>query len=224
MHWTLRTLPYGYSEAWLVIGRRGGKSFILATIAVYLACFKDWRRYLGPGEIATIPVIAADRRQARVLLRYVKGLLTSVPMLSQLIASATKESITLSNRVMIEIHTASYKLTRGYTVVAALLDEMAFWEGTDAESAEPDREILNAIRPAQATIPGAMLLCASSPYARRGALWDAYRKHFAKDDSSVLVWQAATRVMNPRFLSASLTLPSRTIPPVLPQNFWPLQN
>ena len=42
-----------------------------------------------------------------------------------------------------------------------------------------------------------MLLCASSPYARRGALWDAYRKHFAKDDSSVLVWQAATRVMNP---------------------------
>ena len=42
-----------------------------------------------------------------------------------------------------------------------------------------------------------MLLCASSPHARRGALWDAYRKHFGKDDDPVLVWQAATRTMNP---------------------------
>ena len=33
-------------EAWLVCGRRGGKSFVLATIAVFLAAFKDWRRVL----------------------------------------------------------------------------------------------------------------------------------------------------------------------------------
>ena len=30
-------------EAWLVCGRRAGKSFILAVVAVFLACFKDWR-------------------------------------------------------------------------------------------------------------------------------------------------------------------------------------
>src|SRR5262249_34182711 len=41
------------SEAWLVVGRRGGKSFVLAAIATYLACFRDWRPYLAPGEIAT---------------------------------------------------------------------------------------------------------------------------------------------------------------------------
>ena len=50
-----------------------------------------------------------------------------------------------------------------------------------------------------ASIPGAMLLCASSPYARRGALWRAYAKHFGKP-SSVLVWQADTRTMNPTIL------------------------
>jgi hypothetical protein len=43
-----------------------------------------------------------------------------------------------------------------------------------------------------ATIPGAMLLCASSPYARRGALWDAHRRHFGKDGDPILVWQADT--------------------------------
>ena len=52
-------------EAWLCIGRRGGKSFVLATIAVFLSAFRDWRGYLGPGEVGTVMVIAADRRQAR---------------------------------------------------------------------------------------------------------------------------------------------------------------
>jgi hypothetical protein len=47
------------SESWLICGRRSGKSYILATIAVFLACFKDWRPFLGPGERATIMVIAA---------------------------------------------------------------------------------------------------------------------------------------------------------------------
>jgi hypothetical protein len=48
-----------------------------------------------------------------------------------------------------------------------------------------------------AVIPDAMLLCASSPYARRGALWDAHRRHFGKDGDPTLVWQAPTRKMNP---------------------------
>src|SRR6516225_9533197 len=48
-----------------------------------------------------------------------------------------------------------------------------------------------------ATIPGAMLLCASSPHARRGALWEAHCKHFGQDGDPVLVWQAGTADMNP---------------------------
>jgi hypothetical protein len=129
-------------------------------------------------------------------LRYVRGIITSVPMLRALIEAETAESISLDNFVTIEVHTASYRTVRGYSIVAALLDEIAFW-GTE-DSSEPDREIINAIRPAQATVPGAMLLCASSPYARKGVLFDQHRKYFGKDDASVLVWQAPTRVMNPR--------------------------
>src|SRR5689334_20639356 len=52
-------------QAWMVIGRRGGKSRISALLAVFLACF---RRYtLAPGERGVVMVIAADRRQARVV-------------------------------------------------------------------------------------------------------------------------------------------------------------
>src|SRR5262249_54116848 len=82
------------------------------------------------------------------------------------------------------------------TIVAALLDEIAFWP-TDENSASPDTEIITAIRPALATVPGAIMLCASSPYARKGALWDSYQKHYGKDGDQVLCWQAATRQMNP---------------------------
>ena len=182
-------------EAWLCIGRRGGKSFILAVIAVFLACFKDWRPYLGPGEVATIMIIARDRRQARVIKRFITGLLRSIPMLRQVIEGETQETIALRNSVSIEIHTASFRSTRGYTIVAALLDEVAYWE-VDENSSEPDIEVINAIRPGQATVPGAMLLCASSPHARKGALWSAYSKHFGKDNDEILVWQASTRDMN----------------------------
>ena len=72
---------------------------------------------------------------------------------------------------------------------------MAIWRGEDA--ANPATEVLASIRPTMITIPGAMLLCASSPIARKGALWEAYRKHFGKQDDPVLVWHAATRTMNP---------------------------
>jgi hypothetical protein len=183
------------TEAWLSCGRRAGKSFVLALTAVYLATFRDWRPYLQRGERATILVIACDRRQARVILRYVSGLLANISLLSGMIEREKQESFDLSNSVTIEIQTASFKTTRGYTIAAALCDEIAFWPSDDA--AEPDYEVLDALRPGMATLPGAMLLCASSPYARKGALWDAWRRHFGKENDPVLFWKAPTRSMNP---------------------------
>jgi hypothetical protein len=189
----LPTAPF--SEAALVIGRRGGKSRHLALIAVYLSCFKDYAPFLAPGEIATIAVIAADRRQARVIFRFITGLLDAVPMLSAMVADRTAETITLSNRVVIEVHTASFRVTRGYTFAAVLADETAFWRNED--STNPDTEIFRALRPGLASIPGAMLLSASSPYRRTGVLHEAYARHFGRDDARVLVWQAPTLAMNP---------------------------
>lgn len=180
-------------ELWAIIGRRGGKSRIAALLAVYLACFK--RYTLAPGERGIVMVLAADRRQARVVLRYVKALIDHVPMLDALVERQTTEAIHLRNGITIEIHTASFKTTRGYTVVGAICDEIAFWP-TD-ESANPDTEILNALRPAAATVPGALLVAISSPYARRGELFTAHEKHFGREDDPVLVWQADSKTMNP---------------------------
>src|SRR5437867_842086 len=74
-HHTKRTArPQGaFRETWVVAGRRGGKSLIASLVAVFLACFRDYSKYLKPGEVGTIAVIAADRRQARTILRYIRG-------------------------------------------------------------------------------------------------------------------------------------------------------
>jgi hypothetical protein len=185
-----------FTEAAVIVGRRGGKSRILALVAVYLACFRDYAPYLAPGEVATIGVLAVDKGQARAIFRFVHGLLKAVPMLEPLIVRRDTETIELSNRVVIEIATASFRSTRGYSYAAVLCDEVAFWR-SDETSLNPDVEILRALRPGLATIPGAVLLIASSPYSQRGELYNAFRKHFGKDDARVLVWKASTQEMNP---------------------------
>ena len=189
-------------EAWLVIGRRGGKSRFAALVAVFLACFRDYGAVLAPGERGVLMVIASDRRQARVVYNYIAGLLHAVPMLKALIVHETKDAVELSTGITIEIHTASYRAIRGYTVVGAICAEIAFWPME--ESKNPDTEILHALRPAMATVPGALLLCISSPHARRGELWAAFRAHHGDDEAAVVVWQAPTRTMNP-------TVPSSVI-------------
>lgn len=187
-------------ELWLVKGRRGGKSNMAAMLAVYEAVFNDHKSKLAPGEVATIMVIAADRKQARTVMRYIRGLILENPMLSQLVVRDGTESIELANRCVIEIMTASHRGTRGYTVAAAILDEIAFWH---SDGANPDSEILSALRPSLATLDG-KLIALSSPYARKGVLWTNYKRYFGQDSDRVLVAQAPSKVMNP-------TLPQEVI-------------
>ena len=99
------TMPRdGFTEAWLICGRKAGKSFNLALIACYLAVFRDWSSYLTPGEIGTIKIIANDRRQARVIHRYCRALLTQPPALA---ARVEREIVAVDCRVVRQDATAN---------------------------------------------------------------------------------------------------------------------
>jgi hypothetical protein len=168
----------------------------LALIAVYLAAFFRWHRFLAPGEVGSIAVIAADKKQAGVLLRYVKGMIDGVPMLKRLIVRETKTDIELSTGAVIEVMAGDYRLVRGRTLLAGIVDEAAFLP-TSEDSASPDVEVVNALRPGLATVPNSLMLISSSPYARRGQLWKDYRRLWGQDTPDELCWKAATRTMNP---------------------------
>ena len=186
----------------LIVGRRGGKTRTLALISVYLACCVDHRQYLVPGERAVIACIAKDRQQAKVLLGYISGFLKEITTFSGLIEADQVESLHLSNGVSIEVHTASIGAPRGRTFLAVLCDENAFWQ--NGEGANPDHEVITAVRPGLSTIPYSILLLASSPYARRGVLYSNYAKYFGKDDAPVLVWKGTTQEMNSNLVDDEL--------------------
>jgi len=181
-------------ESFVIAGRRSGKSFISAIIAVFLAAFKDWKKFLSPGERGYVFIVANDKAQARIIKNYVSGIFNSSPILQRMVENDLRESIELKNGITIAIKTASYRTLRGYTVVAAILEELAFWRSE--ESANPDREILAAIRPALATVSESLLIGISTPYNRSGVLYEQYKKHFGKA-TGPLIWKAPTRVMNP---------------------------
>lgn len=181
-------------ESFVICGRRSGKSFVSSIIAVFLACFRDWAPYLSPGERGWVFVIANDKNQAGIIKKYISGILHGTKLLKGRIENETKEEIELKGGVGIAVKTCSYRTLRGYTLLAAILEEMAFYRSE--ESANPDKEILAAVRPALATIPESVLLGISTPYSRTGMLWEQYRSYFGKPGGP-LIWLAPTRVMNP---------------------------
>ena len=120
---------------------------------------------------------------------------SSVPLLSELVINKTQDTISLANGVDLEIKTASAAGIRGISACAIIADEAAFWT-TDTASANADSEILTAARPALATT-GGVLAIISSPYARRGEVWDLFDRHFgSKGDPAVLVVHGESRAFN----------------------------
>ena len=103
-------------------------------------------------------IVAADRKQARVVIRFVRGLLAA-PVLAKRVVNDVSDAIELEGDVVIEVITASHAV-RGYALGAALVDELAFFPSDDASIS--GAEIIAAIRPAMLTIPGS---CWSAPPA-----------------------------------------------------------
>lgn len=177
-----------------VVGRRGGKSRAMAVLATYVSGLCSHN--LVPGERGVLLCIAPDQRQASITLDYATAAFEQSPILTQLIASRTNDTLGLTNGIDIEVRSASFRRLRGPTYIAVIADEAAFWL-SDEFSANADTEILNAVRPGLATTGGPLII-ASSPYARRGVLFETYKRHYGPDgDPLILVAQGTSRDFNP---------------------------
>jgi hypothetical protein len=182
-------------EALYVVGRRGGKDRAAAPLAAYLAALVDWSGVLAPGEGGLVLCIAPDQRQAKITHDYIEAVLDASPMLKSLVINRTADTIELSTGITIEVRAANFRRLRGVTCVAVIATEAAFW--LDETSANPDAEIFNAVRPSLATTAGSLVII-TTPYARRGEVYNIFRRHFgANGDPLVLVAQGTSRDFNP---------------------------
>jgi hypothetical protein len=181
-------------ELCAVVGRRGGKSRGMATLTAYIAGL--CKHKLSRGETGIALCIAPDQRQAKITLDYCEAAFNESLILRQLVVNRTADAIELKNGITIEVRSASFRRLRGPTYIAVIADEAAFWY-SDEFSANTDTEILNAVRPGLATTSGPLII-ASSPYAKRGVLWETHRRHYGRNgDPRILVAQGTSRDFNP---------------------------
>jgi hypothetical protein len=182
-------------ELWAIVGRRGGKTRAAAALAAYLAACVNYNDQLAIGERGLVLCLAQNQKQANVSFSYIAGLFRAIPALAELVEAETADTLRLSNNIEIEVRAASFRGLRGVTAVAVIADEAAFWAADG--SANPDTEILNAVRPSLATTGGPLVVI-SSPHARRGEVWKTYRSSFGPNgDPRILVLQGKSRDLNP---------------------------
>ena len=178
-------------ELWIIAGRRSGKSRIAALIAVFIALFCKHR--ISPGERPMVLVIAGSVDQARTVFGYVKGFLEAALVLQREVAAVKRYEIELHNGITIAVHSNSFRTVRGRTLVACVLDEVAFWR--DETTATPDVETYRAALPSLATTNG-MLVGISTPYRKLGLLHQKHRDYYGQDSDDVLVVQGSTETFN----------------------------
>jgi len=186
-----------------VVGRRGGKSRAMAVLLCWIAGLCDHRDMLAPGETGVALCISRDQRVARAILNYVEGTLEASPYLRSLVKNRTQDTIELANRVSIEVRPCNFKTLRGPTYIAIVADEVAFWF-TSTDFANPDIEVLAAVRPGLLTTRGPLMMV-SSAYAMHGELYDAFKKYYGPAGSpSILVAHGTSRDLNPLLPQAEI--------------------
>ncbi len=182
----------GYPEAAVVVGRQSGKTRFAALVGIYEAA-----RAVMAGERGLyVPLVAQDLRAAqRALFGYVRELVTGSELLAREVTRETTTELELAARVTLAVYPCRPAAVRGIRAACAVVDELAYFTATDGRPT--DAETLRAARPTLATTGGRLLILSSVPTLQAGALYDLHRRHFGREDSSVLVWQATAPAMNP---------------------------
>jgi hypothetical protein len=208
-----RELPEGGAVEFLVVaGRRAGKSETIARVATFEAVHGGHGLALAPGQRALIPIISPLREQSQEILGYCRGL-AELAEVSPDVLSVTTSGVEFRTGVSIRVMTADAVNVSGPTVVCAIRDELAKFPGDD--SAMPDREIDNSLRPALAPLIGApprRFIGITSAYIKEGVAFETDRDHFGCD-SDVLVVRGSTEQFNPNIDRAWLARELRRVGP-----------
>ena len=185
-----------FAEVTVIAGARSGKdSRIAAPIVLYEALFGEHERRLSKGERGVIPLVAQDLRATRVAFGYVRDYLTQSPVLASAVEEVLSSEILLTNGMAIFCFPCTMRSLRGWSIPAAVLDELAFYRLEGA--VDSDEEIQTAVRRGMVAFPSPRLVKISTPYMRSGVLFHDFETSWGHDDPDLLVWRAPTWLMNP---------------------------
>lgn len=191
----------GHLLSVLVTGRRGGKSLIASIFGAYDASVRDLTKYLRPGEVRYVVLVAAGLSQARALFRTMKQLF-EVPMLAALVVGEpTNEEIELNNGVILKVVPCNSRTIRGLAISTVIFEELASF--LDSDGYQSGDEVYAALAPSTAQFKEeARLIALSTPRGQRGTLWRLFKQAQQREDGYAL--QAPTWEMHPDITAESL--------------------
>lgn len=184
----------GFQTALFLTGRRSGKSRIAACIGAFEGALAGHESKLAKGEKGIVAVLAPTRAQAKIVHGYLKAIFEA-PVLNGEVVGEADDRLDLANGISIQVMAGDWRSVRGFTLVAAIVDEACFFGVTEESKVRSDSELIQAIRPGLATT-GGKLIAISSPYAKKGWAYSMFQKHHGKDKGRVLVWNAPSLTMN----------------------------
>ena len=203
--------PQGFGEATVLAGARSGKdSRIAAPIACFEALLGGHDRHLSKGERGIIPLVAQDARASKIAFTYIRDYLTGSSILARSVAEVFTSDIMLTNGLSISCFPSTLRSLRGWSIPAAVLDELAFFRFEGA--ADSDAEIQASIRRGMLAFEETRLVKISTPYMKAGVLHDDFQRAFGHDDPDLLCWRAPSTLMNPSIRSARLDRERRLDP------------
>ena len=185
----------GFDSALILTGRRSGKSRVAAVVGAFEAVLAGHEKKLAKGERGVVPIIAPTKAQGRIVKDYLRAIF-EVPLLANELERETQHGFDLKSGNRIEILAGDFRTIRGYTLLAAIVDEIAFFGIDDESKIKSDTELVRAIKPSLVTV-GGKLYCISSPYAKKGWCYKTYKRHFGSEKGTTLVWNCPSRTMNP---------------------------
>ena len=190
----------GYREAGAIVGRQAGKDRIGSVVQAFEAITASAEA--DGTDLYSISVCQDARASLRTQFAYVCAPFRRIPMLRELVTAERTDALELSTGVVLASYPCRPQAVRGLRAKVVICSELAFFRST--EGYPTDVEMLRAARPMLATTNGKLLIL-SSPYGQSGALYELHRRHFGRDDSTTLIWQATAPEMNPTLPADYLT-------------------
>jgi hypothetical protein len=178
-------------EFWGIIGRRGGKSSFVSTLAVHQLLTSKYKP--SAGERAYAVTVSPSREVSRIAREYSGGIIQGSDVLRGMVSRETLDGIELDNQTGILTLASDFKSIRGFSVLFASVDEACYLA---TEGARPADEVVRALRP-PLLASGGLLAVVSSPWSRQGIAFDTFEQHFGKDGSRILCWKASSIEMHP---------------------------
>jgi hypothetical protein len=187
----------GFQRSLCLVGRRSGKSKLSSVIGATEASLSGKERLLSKGERGMVAIISPTRLQSQIVTNYLRAIYET-PLLAQEVVQQDKDGFLLRNNVRIQILTGTFSTVRGFALLAAILDELAFFGLTDESrtNIKSDSELVRAVTPALSLTNG-KLIGISTPYRRAGYCWQQYQKNFGNDKGKTLLWNCPSTTMNP---------------------------